>query len=82
MEDVNCDPQLEVMTEGIPHRGIRYLNRAPAHSEAVIDLTVTASSHLEVLSNVVRIPVDVSHHSLDPEKGTETTVRAEEQQRD
>ena len=82
MEDVNCDPQSEVMTEGIPNRGIQYLNRAPAHSETVIDLTVTASSHLEVLSTVVRILVDVSHHSLDPEKVTETTVRAEEQRRD
>ena len=39
MEDVNCDPLSEVMTEGTPNRGTKYLSRAPAHSEAVIDLT-------------------------------------------
>ena len=33
MEDVNCDPLSEVMTEGTPNRGIQYLNRAPAHSD-------------------------------------------------
>ena len=54
MEDVNCDLLSEVMTEGIPNRGIQYLNMAPAHSVAVIDLMGIASGHLEVLSTMVK----------------------------
>ena len=54
MEDINCDPLSEVMTEGIPNRGIQYLNMAPAHSVAVIDLMGIASGHLEVLSTMVK----------------------------
>ena len=54
MEDVNCDPLSEVMTEGIPKSGIQCLNMALAHSSAVIDLTGTASGHLEVLSTMVK----------------------------
>ena len=54
MEDVNCDPLSEVMTEGIPKSGIQCLSMALAHSSAVIDLMRTASGHLEVQSTMVK----------------------------
>ena len=42
------------MTEEIPKSGIQCLSMALAHSSAVIDLTGTASRHLEVLSTMVK----------------------------